>query len=144
MKQEEIDEPAEKGRASEGNRQSAGEVAELKAATIRHGRLTAWVLGGAFLACVGVGLALWFVEPARDRDNEHFGFAFGAAAMIFFLVALGGRFLFPKPDAVCPKCGCDWNAESDNDTQRWMSWSCCPGCGLNMRQGKEDSQTTEG
>jgi len=62
--------------------------------------------------------------------------------MIFFLIALGGRLLFPKPSATCPQCGCDWNAESDNDTQRWMDWSCCPGCGLKMRAEREGSQMT--
>lgn len=134
MKQKKMNEPADNLHAPESNRQ----VAEVKAAAARHNRLTAWVLGGAFLACVGVGLALWIVEPASDRDNLHLGFSAGAAAMIFFLVALGGRMLFPKPEAICPQCGCDWNVESDNDTQRWMAWSCCPGCGLNMCEESQD------
>jgi len=116
------------GRPDSG--QFAARIAKLKAETVRHDRLTGWLLGGALIVCASIGLAIWFAEPALDRDNLHFGFAAGAAAMIFFLVALGGRLLLPKPEAICPKCGCDWNAESDNDQQRWMSWSCCPGCGL--------------
>ena len=118
------------GRSDSG--QFVQSIAELRAEPIRHNRLTAWVLGGSFLAGAAVGIAIWFLEPARDRDNVHLGFAGGVGLMVFFLVGLGSRFLSPKPEAICPQCGCDWNAESDNNTQVWMDWRCCPGCGLDI------------
>ena len=91
---------------SEGG-QYAERIAQLRAETIRHSRHAAWVLGGAFLASAAIGLAIWFWEPARDRDNVHFGFAGGVGLTVFFLVGLGSRLLSPKPQAICPQCGCD-------------------------------------
>ena len=125
---------------SEG-RQYAERIAQLRAETIRHNRVTVWVLGLAFLAGAAIGLATWFWEPVRDRDNVHLGFAGGVGLMIFFLLCLGSRFLSPKPQAICPQCGCDWNAESDNNTQLWMDWRCCPGCGLDICGETESPET---
>ena len=79
------------------------------------------------------GLAVWFHEPARDRDETHFGLAAGSAGAIFCLVCLLGRGLHPKPAARCPQCGCDWNLESQNDAQTWLAWQRCPGCGMSTR-----------
>ena len=125
---------------SEGG-QYAERITQLRAETIRHSRHAAWLLGAAFLASAAIGLAIWFWEPARDRDNVHFGFAGGAGLMVFFLICLGSRLFSQKPKAICPRCGCDWNAESDNNTQLWMDWRCCPGCGLDICGETESPET---
>jgi hypothetical protein len=83
---------------------------------------------------VAVGLIVWFWEPPADRDSTHFGFALGLAGSAFFACGMLGRVLCPKPQAVCPQCGCDWDAESDNDSQAWRAWSGCPSCGLKMTE----------
>jgi len=111
----------------------ADEVARRKQVVIRHlGRLR-WVRGISLLAGIAIGLGTWFSPSPADRDGLHFGFALGLAGATFFIGGMLGRLLFSKPSAQCPQCGCDWNAESENDVQRLLAWRCCPGCGLGMR-----------
>lgn len=112
----------------------APEIARQKQRSVQQGKRLRWLLGIDLLAGVAVGLAVWFWEPPVDRNNAHFGFALGLAAAAFLVGGMLGRFLFPKPSATCPRCGCDWDAESDNNAQTWLAWDACPGCGLNMNE----------
>ena len=82
-------------------------------------------------AGVAVGVAVWFVQRPMDRDDVHVGLALGLGLATFLFGCLLCRGL-PKPSAECPQCGCDWNIESENDMQKWLTWHCCPGCGLKM------------
>ena len=112
--------------------QVAEEVERRKQAAIGHQRRCFQVLAVSLVAAVAVGLGVWFKEPPADRDDLHVGFALGLAGTVFFVGCLVGRFAFPRPSATCPQCGCDWNAESDNNPQIWLAWQRCPGCGLQM------------
>ena len=69
-----------------------------------------------------------------DRDEVHVGLVLALAGGTFLLGCLLGRLLFPRPAAKCPGCGCDWNAESENDVHVWLSWRCCPHCGQSMNE----------
>jgi hypothetical protein len=114
------------------DKQLAVEVARRKRATIGHQRHVLWVSMVSLAAAAAVGLGVWFSEPRADRDSLHLGLTLGLAGTIFCVGGLVGRFAFPKPSATCPQCGCDWNAESDNNPQTWLGWQRCPGCGLQM------------
>lgn len=112
----------------------ASEVDQLKQASLRHLRRLNRLRGISLLTGVAVGLIVWFWQPPADRDSMHVGFALGLAGSALFACGMLGRALFPKPQAVCPQCGCDWAADSDNDSQTWLAWSACPGCGLKMTE----------
>ena len=120
--------------APEHNQELASEVARRKQASIRHQRQLHRVLGIGLLAGVAVGLIVWFWQPPADRDSTHFGFALGLAGGAFFACGMLGRVWCPKPPAVCPQCGCDWEAESDHNSQTWLAWSVCPRCGLKLTE----------
>lgn len=67
-----------------------------------------------------------------NRDDIHVGLALGSGLTVLLFGALFCRFLFPIPSAKCPDCRCDWNVESENNIEKWLSWHSCPGCGLKM------------
>ena len=110
----------------------AAEVARIRKAAMQHHKRTIGTLGASLIAGVIVGIAVWFVQKPKDRDEVHFALAAGLALATFVLGGLLSRMLFPRPRAECPECGCDWNIASENDVQTWHTWHCCPGCGLRM------------
>jgi hypothetical protein len=111
--------------------QLASEVARLKQTAIRDSARMAWVLGASLVAGVAVGLATWFVQEPRDRDDVHLSFALGLGLATFCLGGLFGRILFPRPKAQCPRCGYKWDASEGHD---WRTWNHCPGCGLKINE----------
>ena len=119
-------------------RKLADEVATLRDAAFQHRKGSHWFLLGTLMATALVGLVTWFSQRSADRDDLHFQLALGLAATVFFFACLLGRLLFPRPSAICPQCGCDWNLESENNTQRWLAWQRCPGCGLVMSGEDEE------
>jgi hypothetical protein len=108
------------------------DVARQKKMTIQHLTRVRWALAIFIGAGVVVGLGTWFIPQPINRDSVHFGLALALGTATFLFGCLLCRVLFPKPDAVCPQCGCDWNVESENDVQVWLAWHCCPRCGLKM------------
>lgn len=122
--------------APEHNQDFAAEVARRRQASVRHRQQLNRLRGIGLLAGVAVGLIAWFWQSPADRDSTHFGFALGLAAGAFFAGGMLGRVLCPKPQATCPRCGCDWQAESENNSQTWLAWSACPGCGLKMAEDR--------
>jgi hypothetical protein len=124
------------------SKQFVAEVARQKEAALQHVKGNCRFLVVALVAAVVVGLVVWFGQQSADRDSTHFGLAFGLAGAVFCAGCILGRFVAPKSGAVCPQCGCDWNLESENNTQRWLAWRRCPGCGLDMG-GEVDERKTE-
>lgn len=110
----------------------SSEVARIKRAAIEHRRRVNRTVVALLFAGVGVGVAVWFSQDAKDRDEIHGMAAIGLGLATFFFAGLLCRLVFPQPSTECPKCGCDWNAESENDVQKWLAWQCCPRCGLKM------------
>jgi hypothetical protein len=115
----------------------AGAVARVRQAAVRHRVRQRWVLGACLLAAATVGLAAWGLQRPENRDEGSLGFAMTLAASTFAMGCLFGRFAFPRPQAFCPRCGCDWYAESDNDMDTWMQWQYCPLCGLPVKESHD-------
>ena len=105
-------------------------VTRLKEAHLRRGNRMASALGAWFFAGIVVGLTTWFIQNPLDRDSIMFGGVSGLGLAIFFIGGMLTRMLIPKPDTKCPQCGHDWKGSDPNDD--WLSWKCCPGCGLKM------------
>jgi hypothetical protein len=122
----------EKMKELEDDQAFASEVARRKQQVAQRDKRFRGLLSIGLLTAAAVGLTVWFREAPADRDHAHFGFALGLAAGVFFVWGMLGRSIFPKPNATCPRCGCDWEAESDNNTQTWLAWNACPRCGLQM------------
>lgn len=118
--------------APETDEQFTIEVARIKRAAIDHSRRVSRSLVALLILGVVVGAAVWFIQDPRDRDDIHGGVAMGLGLAAFFFGGLLCRMVFPKPSAECPQCGCDWNIESENDMHKWLTWHCCPACGLKM------------
>ena len=106
--------------------QLVSEAARLKKLTVAHNARFNWHVGAAFIAGVVVGVGAWFLQRPMDRD---FGLDFGLGCTTSVFVILFCSFVFPRPSANCPQCGCAWGEEGRND---WLTWKCCPGCGLKM------------
>lgn len=126
--------------APANTQQLVGEVTRQKEAALQHLKGNLRFLAVSLLAGVVVGLGAWFSQRSADRDSLDLQFALALAATVFCFACLLGRLLFPKPSATCPQCRCDWNLESDNDTQRWLAWRRCPGCGLDMSGDVNEGQ----
>ena len=107
------------------------EMARLKAVASQWNARSNWMLARSFVAAALVGLATWFLQDRRDRDDIHAGLALGLAGATFLFGALVARIRFLRPDIKCPQCGYDWDMcpEGKHD---WMTWEYCPGCGLKM------------
>jgi len=120
--------------ASEPDPELAAEVGRIKNAALEHHKQTIRTLAVAFIVGVAVGVAVWFLQRPMDRDEVHLGFAGALGVATFLLGGLLSRTLLPRPIAKCPRCGCDWNVESENSIQTWLTWYCCPGCGLPMNE----------
>jgi hypothetical protein len=118
--------------ALETDLELAAEIARIKSMAIQRCVRSNWTFGAALIAAVVIGVAVWFIQKPMDRDEIHVGLAVGLGLATLLFGSLLCRFLFPIPSAECPKCGCDWNIESENDMQKWLRWHSCPGCGLKM------------
>ena len=105
-------------------------VVRLKEAHLRWGSRTAWAFGFCFIAGIVVGIGAWFIQKPINRDEIMFGGILGFGGAIFFIGVMLTRMVFPKPDIKCPQCGYDWKGSEPNDD--WLTWKCCPGCGLSM------------
>ncbi|HOW65381.1 MAG TPA: hypothetical protein P5186_24205 [Candidatus Paceibacterota bacterium] len=119
---------------AKNNPDLAAEVVLRKQKYVQHRQRLWWLFAIQLSAGMAVGLGVWFWHPPPDRDHIHFGFSLGLAGGAFFACAMLGRVLFPKPNATCPRCACDWEAESDNNGQTWLAWNVCPGCGLKISE----------
>jgi len=105
-------------------------VARLKEVDRRRRQRIAAMLGFWFLAGVVAGLATWIAQEPVNRDSAMFSGALGFGLAIFFIGGMLTRLLIPKPDAKCPQCGQHWKGSDPHDD--WLTWKCCPGCGLQM------------
>ena len=105
-------------------------VARLKEAHLRWGSRTAWAIGIWSIAGIVVGLGTWFSQKPMNRDEIMIGDVLGLGLATFFIGGMLTRILFPKPDIKWPQCGHDWKGSIPNDD--WLTWKCCPGCGLTM------------
>lgn len=116
----------------ETDRMLSAEVARIKSMTIQRSKRVNRSSGILLIAAITVSVAVWFTQNPVDRDDAHLSLSLGLGAAVFCLGCIFFRFLYPIPRAKCPRCGCDWNVESDNDTQEWLAWNSCPSCGLKM------------
>ena len=119
------------------NHQVTRAVADQKQAAMQHAIRVKWTLAASLVAGTVVGFGAWFTSQPMDRDEVHAGLVLALAAATFFVGCLLGRLLFPRPAARCPRCGCDWNVESENDVHAWLAWRCCPRCGLSMNEDED-------
>lgn len=119
------------------DRELVHDVVGRKRAALRHRQRTRRIVGACLLAATLVGVAAWGFPSGEGPDDSRLSLAWGLAAATFCIGTLMGRFLLPKPDARCPRCGCDWNLESDNDPDTWTQWQHCPRCGLPMPEDPE-------
>ncbi len=121
--------------------QLAKEVEQIFMKTIIWGNRSGKTLLAGLVVGMGVGVLTWFCAKPIDRDEIHMGLALGFAGSVFFIICMALRIFDPKPSATCPKCKCDWNLESQNDSQAWLNWKCCPGCGLKLAADDSSSST---
>jgi hypothetical protein len=110
----------------------ATSVARIREAHLHWRSRLARAVGSWFFAGVIVGLTTWFLQRPIDRDAIMAGGVLSLGLAVFFFGGLLTRMLFPSPSARCPRCGCDWNAESSSDAPTWLAWEHCPGCGLRL------------
>ena len=117
--------------APDNESQFAGEVARLRKMTIANDARVNWTLAVSLIAGVVVGIGVWFIQRPMDRDDVHFGLALGLGLATFMF---GGGLVRiirgPMPKAKCPQCERAWEIPGDEPV--WLTWNCCPGCGLKM------------
>jgi hypothetical protein len=114
---------------TEINSRLAEEVARQKQMVIKRRTSLNWILATSLIAAVVVGLGTWFIAKPINRDDIHGVAALGLGLGAFFFGCLLGRLLFPPPDIKCPQCGYTREIPQGHD---WLTWECCPGCGLKM------------
>ena len=112
------------------DQQLADEVARLKKMAIHRSTRLNWILAACLIASVLVGLVTWFLQNPMNRDEIMFGGVLGLGGATFFIGCMLARMLIPKPDTKCPKCRYDW--QGSDPTDNWLTWNCCPACGLKM------------
>jgi hypothetical protein len=125
--------------APEIDRQLADEVARRKALAIQHNRHVNSSLGASLIAGVLVGLGTWFMQKPMNRDEIMFGGVLGLGLATFFIGGMLSRMLMPNPEMKCPKCGHDWRGSDPTDD--WLTWNCCPKCGLKMSDERTEHAT---
>ena len=108
-------------------------VVSLKSAYRRWRKRLACSLGVSLIVGTVVGLGTWFAQAPRDRDSILLGGAGALAVGVFLIGGMITRIFLPKPETRCPICGYDWNGSDPGDD--WLTWKCCPGCGLKMSDG---------
>ena len=105
-------------------------VASLKEAHVKWSKRMTRALAAWFVIGVLVGLGTWFLQKPIDRDEIMFSGVSALGVATFFFGGMLTRVIFHKPDIKCPQCGCNWKSSNPNDD--WLTWQCCPGCGLTM------------
>jgi len=113
------------------DRELAAEVWRIKEATLKHNMRFVWTLGVLLIVSIVVGISVWYGQIPMNRDRVHSSLAIGSAFAAFCIGGFICWGLFPRPPALCPRCGCDWYQQTDNSSS-WLDWNRCPRCGLNM------------
>jgi hypothetical protein len=116
-------------------------VASLKSAHLRWQKRSRWALvvwlGVGLIVGIVVGLRWWFAEAPRDRDSKLFGGVLALVLGCAFIAAMLTRMLYPMPELKCPQCGRNW-WNSSGEIEDWLTWACCPGCGLKLSDGIDE------
>ncbi len=102
----------------------------LKEAHFRWRSRMAWAISFSFIAGTVVGLGTWFMQKPMNRDEIMLGGVLGLGSAVFFIGGRLTRMIYSRPDIKCPQCEHDWQGSDPNDD--WLTWKCCPGCGLAM------------
>src|SRR5215216_107225 len=108
-------------------------VVRLKSAHRQWRKRLAWSLGGWLIVGIVVSLGACFAQAPRDRDAIFFGSVGALVVGVFLIGAMITRMFLPKPRLKCPNCG--YNLQGSDPTEDWLTWKCCPGCGLKMSDG---------
>jgi hypothetical protein len=106
------------------------EVARLKEAHRTWHKRLIFSLGVCLLAGILIALATWYMQKPIDRDATMLGGVLALGVGVFFVGSMCVVILIRKPSLNCPQCGYDWKGSVPTDD--WLTWSCCPGCGLTM------------
>jgi hypothetical protein len=114
----------------ENNQVFRNEVARLREAHLTWHKRSMLFLGVWLVVGILVALGTWFMQKPIDRDGTMLGGVLALALGVFFIGCMFGRFRSPKPSPKCPQCGHDWEGSEHSDD--WLTWYCCPGCGLTM------------
>ena len=106
------------------------EVARLKEAHLTWHKRLIFALGVCLLVGILVALATWYMQKPIDRDKTMLGGVLALGVGVSFIGWMLFRIFIRKPAPKCPKCGYDWKGSNPSDD--WLTWHCCPGCGLTM------------
>ena len=108
-----------------------GEFARQKKLTLQWRARANWAFGASIIAGIVVGVASWFILYKRPMDSLDVKCSVGFGGAATFAALMLFRMLFPKPDAKCPQCRYAWEVPRQRGHD-WLTWKCCPGCGLKM------------
>jgi hypothetical protein len=111
----------------------SNEAERLIQAELLYVKRKSCVLGISFLAGVVAAIAVWFLQRPMDRDDAMLSGVVGLAGVVWCLGLVLGWLFIARPDTNCPKCGYDWMIGGENPIDHLLTWKCCPGCGLKMR-----------
>jgi len=105
-------------------------TASLKRAYLAWRKRMWWSLGIWGMFGTVVGLGTWFAQSPIDRDSIMFGGVSALGLGVFLAGSMLTRAVLRKPETNCPQCGYDWQGSEASDD--WLTWECCPHCGLKM------------
>lgn len=89
------------------------------------GLLAEWIVGADY------SRGKHWSRSWMDCDELHFGLALGLGlATLMFGDGLVRIIRGLMPKAKCPQCERVWEIPGDEPV--WLTWNCCPGCGLKM------------
>ncbi len=125
--------------APEIDAQLADEVARRKTLAVQHSTRVNCCLGASLITGVVIGLGTWFMQKPMNRDEMMLGGVMGLGLPTFFIGGMLSRMLVPRPETKCPKCDCDWRGSDPTDD--WLTWNCCPECGLKMSDERTEHAT---
>lgn len=94
---------------------------QLRLMTRRRDRRN-WIDLVCFLICLAAGL-VWMCFIDMRKPGNTFLVSVIAAPLMGMLV----KFIWRKPKARCPKCGCDWELADGGWVKDWDQREC-PGC----------------
>lgn len=114
----------------------AREVARQRKLTLQYRAWANWAPGASILAGFVVGVASWFIRYQRPMDYLDFECSVGFGLAGFVVGIMLFRKLFSNPNAKCPQCGYAWEIPGIGGHD-WLTWKCCPGCGLKMTDETE-------